>query len=151
MYTMQQTNTYHPLEWLPLPQVIVSQINAFLGGNQYWKARHQLTMYNARLKLFQSDWWRSWHTYLCWYHWYLRNPHCKHHSLRNSDRLLTVDEMPKYCSWIVGVDTRVLLLLRLFKLSIQNPKLLNTVSLQLRIHLEYWEQLVKAYRKTVYG
>ena len=135
---------------IPLPEDIVNQIDKFLGEERYWNARYQLTLYNARLNLFQSDWWYSWYTYIRWYHWYERNPNCQYHSLRDCITLLSATYIPYYCAWVVDDDTRVRLILRLFKLSLRDHRLLNTVSLQLRINIEYWRQVVKQYRQIVY-
>ena len=137
---------------LPLPTDIVEHIDTFLGGQTYWHARHQLTLNNARLNLFQSDWWTAWHTYFCWYHWHLRNPHCvRPNGHRDTDALTSVNHLPSYCSWIIQEDTRVLLLLRLFRVSLLDEQLVDTLALQLRIHMEYWRVQANHYRMIVYG
>lgn len=136
---------------LPLPADLALRIDTFLGEQTYWHARHQLTLYNARLNLFHSQWWMSWYTHFCWHHWHLRNPQCVHPNQKKIVHDLTKTEhLPLQCGWIVREDKRVLLLLRLFKTSIYDEKLVPTLSLQLRIYMEHWSIMAKQYSAIVY-
>ena len=135
-----------------LPNVIVDSIDAHLGGNDYWRARYRLTLCNARLNLFRSDWWNSWRTYLCWYHWRLRNPHCSHgRHARNINLLTNTDKMPKYCSWVVDTDVNVRLMLRLLKSSLRSADMLDMMIARLDENIEYWLLLARDLRLVVYG
>ena len=139
----------------------MNTIDAYLGGDDYWKARYRLTLCNARLNLFQSDWWNSWRTYLCWYHWRLRNPHCSPHEggdggggsarVRDIHLLTNTDKMPTYCSWVVDADKRVLMLLRLFKSSLRSADMLGMMMARLDDNIVYWTLLVGRFRLVVYG
>jgi hypothetical protein len=142
-----------------LPEVVVDSIDAYLGGDDYWKARYRLTLYNARLNLFQSDWWSSWRTYLCWYHWRLRNPQCSHGSCdgnndkhaRNIHSLTNTNKMPQYCSWVVDADARVLMMLRLFKSSLRSADMLEMMTTRLDENIAYWLLLAREFRLVVHG
>ena len=135
---------------LALPKVIILHINEYLGGETYWEARHGLTVSTAKLDVFSSDWWTRWHCYLKWYHW--RKKHALHRtylSTCNIETMLNPSSIPKRFHWILK-HKEVQLLLRLYKVSITDPRMLHTLDTKLDILYNVWTSNASYYRKIVF-
>lgn len=138
---------------LALPKVIIHHINDYLGGETYWEARHGLTVSTAKLDVFSSDWWAQWHTYLKWYHWRKKHIMYAHdltiNSKRNIDTMLYQPSIPKRFHWILK-NKEIQLLLRLYKVSISNPRMLHTLDTKLDILYNVWTSNASFYRNIVF-
>lgn len=136
---------------LALPKVIILHINDYLGGETYWEARHGLTVSTAKLDVFSSDWWAHWHSYLKWYHW--RKKHIlyttKSLSKYNVDTMLNPSSIPKRFQWILK-HKEIQLLLRLYKASISDPRMIHTLDTKLDILYNVWTSNASYYRQIVF-
>jgi hypothetical protein len=133
-----------------LPDEIKSMIDEYLGGTKYWDAREQLTVYNRKIDIFSSDWWKDWHSYLNWHHWYV-NQNDNNYTSRDMNDLVDVVKLPSRFSWLfVEEDKEVALLLKLYKASVDNKKLLYILNMKLDIMYNYWKSHVEYYKKIVF-
>ena len=141
----------HALCKLPLPNNILTHISDYLGGETYWDARKRLTIANAKLDLFSSQWWLQWHTFFKWYHW--RKEHSNlmvdYASTKCIDNMIQKEYVPKRFHMIIQ-DTEVKLLLRLYKVSVSNQRMLYTLDTKLNILYNVWISNALYYRKIVF-
>ena len=138
------------LQKIYLPLDILNSINEYIGEDKYWDAREKLTLYNTKIDMFSSDWWKDWETYLCWYHWNLKHSHGIYSS-RNINDLINISKIPSRFSWLyTRNDKEVSLILKLYKASVFNHNLLRMLNLKLSIMYQYWQSHVRYYRKIVF-
>lgn len=138
------------LKSMNLPPEIERIIHEYLGGFAYWEARQKLTLYNRKIDMFSSDWWKDWHSYLCWYHWHLNHDKSMVHR-RDMNDLVDVSKIPLRFAWLFQTtDKDVVLLLKMYKASVTNRKLLYVLNLKLEVMYEYWLSHVRYYRNIVF-
>lgn len=136
---------------LHLPNEVLIHIDQYIGGTAYWEARYRLTVANAKLDVFSSDWWTQWHSYLKWYHW--RQKHTltegKYLPPKRIDEWTKSECIPKRLRGIMD-DREVKLLLRLFKASVLDVRMLCILDMKLNISYNAWLTHASFYREIVF-
>jgi hypothetical protein len=138
---------------LRLPTDIISHIDSYVGGRRYWAARQQLSVANAKIDLFSSNWWETLHTGLKWHHWRKRHTELNQYlavlSNRKNEECIHTRNIPHRLRGVL-TNPEVRLLLRLHDVVIRDNSMYCVFDTNLNVLYQTWLVHSRKYRNIVH-